>query len=876
MSLRKISLLTLFLLLSTLGSFAQISIGADIENIDYNNPKEYTVGGITVSGVQYLDPNVLIMVTGIQIGDRIKIPGDKITQGIEKLWRQGLFEDIKMIASRIEGQNIFLEIKLTERPRLSKFSFSGVKKSEADDLRDQLKLVAGDVVTDNLIMRTKARITKFYTDKGYLNAEVDLVQSKDTTRLNNVALKINVKKHSKVRIARINIHGAHNLSPYKVKGAMDETHERSIFRPLSGIDTLAFGMAKEFVTMDMNGILDQMETWFQDHIRVRIFNSSKFIRDDYETDKVNIIKKYNSIGFRDAFIVKDSVYKNPDKSVSIDLWINEGPKYHFRNITWVGNTKYTSENLSQVLGIQKGDIYNEELLETNLSYNPNGFDVSSLYLDDGYLFFNATPVEVKVENDSIDLEIRIYEGKQARLSKVSIRGNDRTNDHVIIRELRTRPGQLFNRSEIIRTQRELAQLKYFNAEKLGIDYTPNPQDGTVDLEYKVEETSADQVELSGGWGYGRIVGTLGFSFNNFSLKRFFKKDAWRPIPNGDGQKLALRFQTYGAGYIAGSVSFTEPWLGGKKANAFTTSYSYSRYTNGYSSSDTNFAKFVIHGIGFSLGKRLNWPDDYFTLYQAINIQRYDLQNYSTIFDVGSGDGQFNNISYTIAIGRRSDDNPIFPRKGSDISLSLELTPPYSLFSSKNYSTLSEDEKYQWIEYHKWKFSGAWYTQLVGDLVLSSKMRFGFLGYYNNEIGTTPFERFYLGGDGLSGYNNLDGREIIALRGYTNESILPEYFADKTIGGSIYSKYTLELRFPLSLNPNATIYALGFLEGGNSWNKFAKFNPFNVYKSAGLGMRIFLPMFGILGLDWGYGMDPVPGNASANGGQFHFSINQSID
>ncbi|MDD2964960.1 MAG: POTRA domain-containing protein [Bacteroidales bacterium] len=875
MKIKILLLPILILILTAQQVFPQIAIGSD-ESIDYNNPKEYSIGGVTVTGVQYLDPSVLVMVSGLQVGQSVKIPGEQITAAIEKLWKQGLFENVRIVASRFEDKVVFLEIQLTERPRLSKFSFSGVKKSEADDLREQIRLVSGDVVTDNLIIRTKNQIKKHFNEKGFLNTEVAIDQQRDTTKLNNVALKITVKKNNKIRIGSINFHGNEALASRKLKGAMEETRERTVFHPLRNLDKLVYNTARNFVRMDMNGITDYAADWYADNVKIRIFKSSKFIRSSYTDDKKKIIEAYNSKGYRDAYIERDSVYRNDDRSVNVDLWVNEGRKYYYRNVTWVGNTKYTADFLNSVLRIRKGDVYNQELLETNLSYNPNGFDVSSLYLDEGYLFFSAQPVEVKVENDSIDLEIRIYEGKQARINKVSVMGNDRTNDHVIIRELRTRPGQLFSRSEIIRTQRELAQLRYFNPEKLGIDYTPNPQDGTVDLEYKVEETSADQVELSGGWGYGRIVGTLGFSFNNFSAKRLFKKGAWKPIPSGDGQKLSLRFQTYGSGYISASASFTEPWLGGKKPNAFTTSFYYSRYTNGLSSDDASFASFVIHGLGFSLGRRLEWPDDFFTLYQSVNLQRYSLKNYSSIFSFGNGNGIFNNLSYTIALGRRSDDNPIFPRKGSDINLSLEVTPPYSLFSGKDYKNLDENSKYEWIEYHKWKLYGSWYNQIVGDLVLATKTKFGFLGMYNSDIGITPFERFYMGGDGLSGYNNLDGREIIALRGYSNESILPEYFNSNTVGGTIFAKYTLELRFPLSLNPNATIYALGFMEGGNTWSKFSKFNPFSIYKAAGLGMRIYLPMFGILGLDYGYGLDEIPGNPNANGGQFHFSINQSID
>lgn len=874
--IKYVSIIFFLSLFAAVNTNAQIIIGQEIESVEYSTPKEYAVGGVTVSGVQYLDPNVLVMLSNIRIGEKIMIPGEEISNAIEKLWKQGLFENVRIVISKIENNNVFLDIQLTERPRLSKFSFTGVKKSEADNLRDEIKLTSGEVVTANLIMRTREKTKKYFTGKGYLNARVDISEIKDTTRLNNVILQIKIDKQHKVRINSITFKGNKNMSSSKLKASLKDTKERSSFRPLNAIDTLTYTILKSAIRMDMNGIVDNAYEWGNDNLKLRIFKSSKFIKEDYDADKINIIKKYNEAGFRDATIVSDTVYRHNNRSVNVVMKIDEGRKYYFRNIVWVGNTKYSNEVLNTYLKIRKGEVYNQELLQTNLSYNPNGFDVSSLYLDDGYLFFNVNPVEVKVENDSIDLEIRVYEGKQARLNKVTIKGNDRTNDHVVIRELYTRPGELFNRNNIIRTQRELAQLRYFNPEKLGIDYTPNTADGTVDLEYTVEETSADQVELSGGWGYGRVIGTLGLSFNNFSARRLFKKDAWKPIPSGDGQKLALRFQTYGSGYMSYSASFTEPWLGGKKPNAFSVSYYHSRYTNSLASSDTNYAKFVINGLSFSLGKRLQWPDDYFQLFQSINIQQYKLDNYSQIFTFGSGNGQYNNLSYILSLSRKSDDSPIFPRRGSELSLQVELTPPYSWFSNKDYKSLPEEERYKWIEFHKWKFNGSWYSALVGDLVLATKYKFGFLGHYNNNLGATPFERFYLGGDGLSGYGSLDGREIVALRGYGNETILPQYFTDKAIGGTIFSKYTLELRFPLSLNPSATIYALGYMEGGNTWDRFSKFNPFKVYRSAGAGIRIFLPMFGVLGLDWGYGFDEVPGYPGANGGQFHFSINQSID
>ena len=472
--------------------------------------------------------------------------------------------------------------------------------------------------------------------------------------------------------------------------------------------------------------------------------------------------------------------------------------------------------------------------------------------------------------------MRIREGKQATINKVTVKGNTRTNDHVVMREIRTRPGQLFSRSDIIRTTRELAQLKYFNAEKIVPTPIPNAADGTVDIEYNVEETSADQVELSGGWGYGRVVGTLGLSFNNFSARSLFKPDAWKPIPTGDGQKLSLRMSSYGKGYISYSASFTEPWLGGRKPNSLSFSYYHSLYSNGVAKDDNKYYAFIIDGMSVMLGKRLEWPDDFFTLVHRLSYQNYRLKNYSSIFSFGTGTGSYHNLSYGITFGRNSVDSPIYPRSGSELAFSVDATPPYSLLNDKDYTTMKEDKRYEWIEYHKWKFNATVYRQLVGNMVMTARAKYGFLGSYNKDIGVTPFDRFYLGGDGLSGTTNLDGREIIGMRGYANESLTPDYYLDTEIGGTIYNKLTLELRYPLSLNPSATIYALTFVEAGNAWLDFKSFNPFSLKRSAGVGVRVYLPMFGLLGLDWGYGFDEVTGISTANKGQFHFSINQSID
>lgn len=857
-------------------SRGQINIGNDQLKLNYQQPEEYEIGGVTVSGVKYLDKGVLIMISGLKVGEKIKVPGDSFRNAIKKLWDQGLFEYVNISATRVEEKLIFLNIELRERPRLSRFSFNGVKKAEADKIREEIQIVRGDVVTDNLIKTASNRIVSYFTGKGYLDAAVDIIQTPDTSKANNVILTFDIHKNDRIKIYNIDIIGNKNLTDQKVLKTFKNTKEKGAFKPFDDVELLIWNSIGAALKFNFDSIPIIANNYINENIKIRIFKSSKYIESDFDEDKQKLIDKYNSMGFRDAKIISDSIYRNDEKTINIDLKVDEGDRYYFGNITWVGNTKYNDELLNSILRIKKGDIYDKEALNTNLSFNPAGMDVSSLYLDDGYLFFQAIPIETRVENDTIDLEIRIREGKQARINKVLVKGNTKTNDRVIVRELRSRPGQLFSRTDIIRTTRELAQLRYFNPETIEPDIQPNPVDGTVDIIYSVEETSADQIELSGGWGYGRIIGTLGLSFNNFSLRNVFKGSAWRPVPSGDGQKLSLRLQSYGKGYISYSMSFTEPWLGGKKPNAFSVSYYHSLYSNGLSKNNPLRSSFTIDGVTFGLGKRLRWPDDFFSLYQAINLQVYNLTNYSSIFPVGDGNGKYNNFNYNIILSRNSVDAPIYARSGSEVSLSLELTPPYSAFSDKNYSTLTENEKYKWIEYHKWKVKANFYTKLIGNLVLSTRTQFGFLGSYNDQLGVTPFERFYLGGDGLSGYNNLDGRELIGMRGYGNETITPDYYLNSNLGGTIYSKYTFEIRYPLSLNPNATIYGLTFLEAGNSWANFADFNPFKVYRSAGFGIRVFLPMFGVLGLDWGYGFDAVPGIPGANKGQFHFSINQSID
>jgi len=853
---------------------AQVTLG-DLQ-LDYNNPKEYEIGGITVSGVKFLDGNVLIMLSGLTVGDRVLVPGSEITNAVKKLWDQGLFEDIRISVTSVIGDQIFLDIYLRERPRLSKFSFSGIKKSDADNIREKIRLVKGDYVTDNLIMKTRNIIKKYYEDKGFLNADVDIELKKDSATANLVTMVINISKNGRVKIYKMNVYGNEHLSKEQISGAFKDTKEMAVFNPMNGLDRMIWESAKAALRIDFVEIASIIEQHAFSNVRLRIFKASKFIPEDFEEDKIKLITKYNSLGYRDAIIVADTITHNDDNTINVNIWVEEGPKYYIRSIVWVGNTKYDDTFLARFLKVKPGDVYNKEALDAALSYDPNGGDLRSLYMDDGYLFFDVIPVEVRVENDSIDLEIRMHEGKQATVRKVTVKGNTKTNDHVALREIQTRPGQLFSRDRLIRSQRQLAQLRYFDAEKLVPNVNPHPEDGTVDIEYLVEETSADQIELSGGWGYGRIIGTLGLSFNNFSLRNLFNWKAWRPVPSGDGQKLSVRVQTYGKGYFSYSFSFTEPWLGGKKPLALSLSYVHSKYSNGFDKSDSLYGYFKIDGVSVGLGSMLKWPDDYFSILNSFNYFRYNTKNYSAIFTFGGGNGAYNALSYAVTLSRNSIDNPIFPRTGSELAVTLELTPPYSLFCSGNidYDTMPYNERYKWVEYYKIKFKGAWYITLIGKLVLSPRIQIGYLGAYNSNLGVTPFERFYLGGDGLTGYNNMDGRELIGMRGYANNSLTPGY--PNTIGGTVYTKNTFELRYPISLNPRATIYALAFLEAGNDWARWKDVNPFNLYRSVGMGIRVFLPMFGLLGLDWGYGLDAVPGVPGANGSQFHFSINSSID
>ena len=865
-------LLFLFLLLSacSLFGYGQIQLISEDESsepvLDFYNPQMYEVGGITYSGVVNFDTRMLLF----KVGDVIEIPGEKISKSIKNIWKSGLYEDVEITLTKVINNVAFLNVQLSERNRLVAFGFRGIKKSQETDLRDKIKLAQGNIVNDNMIQTFINVIKKYYVEKGFYSCTVRAEIMPDEKVNKGVTIVFHIDKGKKVKIDRITISGI-TVPQGKLTKAMKGTKERTRFEIISKADTVFMHMIKNMDYFRSKDLIEHLDDYFSDRVKIRIAKSSKFNRDSYEDDKVSLINKLNDYGYRDAYIAFDTVIFN-ERNANIFIDVQEGSKYYFRNIDFVGNTKYPTKLLKEAIRIEKGDVYNQSLLTERLMQEKNGNDIASLYMNDGYLFFNAVPVEVRVEGDSIDLEIRIREGKQAKYNKITVSGNNKTSDKVILREVTTIPGQMFNRADLIRSQQMLLSMGYFNQESINVIPKPNESDGTVDLEYVVEEASSDQLELSIGYGATGLVLSAGVTFNNFSFKKFFKKDAWTPIPSGDGQKLAFRASTNAIWYQYYTVSFTEPWVGGTKPNSLTASLSYQIQTNGYKKKDDRHAFIKILGLSVSYGQKLKWPDDYFQLSHTILYQRYNVNNYSSIFIFANGFS--NNLSYIFSIGRNSIDAPIYPRSGSEIMFSAQFTPPYSLFSNIDYATATPQVKYRWLEMHKWKFNISWYTRIVENLVLNVRFKSGFMGCYNKNIGISPFERFYLGGDGLSNYA-LDGREVIGMRGYGDSELTP-FIGTEPIGGAIFNKFTAELRYPITLNPSATIYLLGFVEAGNAWLDKRQYSPFKLYKSAGVGVRVFLPMFGLLGFDWGYGFGEVPGKPSAHKGHFHISINSSID
>jgi outer membrane protein insertion porin family len=833
-------------------------------------PRSCEIGGIRITGGEGYEDYVLIGLSGLSVGQTITVPGDEITSAIRRYWRHGLFSHARIEADSIVGDKIYLNIELTQRPRVSDIHYNGVKKSEREDLEAQLGLAKGGQVTPNLIDRAKLLVKRYFDAKGFKNAEVVVLQRDDPSNKKQVIIDVNIDKKDKVKVNEIIIEGNQALTAKRIKNLMKKTNEKN--------------------------------KW------ANMFKTKKFIMEKYEEDKEKIIDKYNELGYRDAIILEDSVSNFDDRTVNIYLKLEEGDKYYVRNISWVGNTVYPSDALAEVLRMKKGDVYNQKLLNDRLSKDDDA--IGNSYYNQGYVFFNVDPVEVNVDNDSIDLEMRIIEGPQASINRVRITGNDRLYEDIVRRELRTRPGELFSKDALERSYRELAQMGHFNPETINPKVEPDAANGTVDINYILESKANDQIEFSAGWGQTGVIGKLSLKFTNFSLKNLFSKSDNRRgiLPQGDGQTLTLSGQTNGSYYQSYSVSFFDPWFGGKRPNQFSVTafyskqtdvndsyynsayynnyynylYGYGNYNSSYYSYDSYYdpdKSVQLYGLSIGWGKRLKWPDDYFTLTAELSYQRYVLKDWQYFL---ISNGRCNNISFGLTLARSSSDNPIYPRSGSDFSLSVNFTPPYSKFDGVDYANMATSyydanyqsdmqKKYKWVEYHKWKFKGKMYTALSNAVkcpVLMSRVEFGLLGYYNKNK-KSPFETFYVGGDGMTGYSGTYATETIALRGYENGALTSSSY------GHAYSRLGFELRYPLMLETSTSIYALTFVEAGNAWSDVKKFNPFDMKRSAGVGVRIFLPMVGMMGIDWAYGFDKINSSMQYSGSQFHFIIGQEL-
>ena len=815
--------------------------------------RKYTIGEITVAGAQSFNELTVITFSGLKKGEEIFIPGERISNVIKKLWDENLFSDVNIYVTNIEDNVADLEINITELPTLNKATITGIRKGKIKELEKELNLNKGAKITQNLITTTRNFITNKYKKEGFYFADVKLkttpeVDSTGTEVGKN--LTINIDRGNKVKVGKIHIEGNQEITDGKLRRSMKNTKQKN---PL------------------------------------RVFKRSKYIQSGFGEDKVTLINEYKENGYRDARIISDSLVVLNDKRLDLYLEVEEGRQHFFGDIRFIGNSVYTDQELRGFLGIQKGDVYNGIELQKRIAddSDPDANDITNAYQNNGYLFSRVNAVEVNVQNDTIDFEIRIFEGREAYFNNITVVGNDKTNDHVIYRELRVRPGQKYSKRNVVRTLRELGQMGFFDPETISPDFkNVNPDTGTLDMEFRVEERGASQIELQGGYGGGGFVGTLGLSFNNFSLRNIFNGEAYKPLPMGDGQKLSLRAQA-SSFYQTYSVSLVEPWLGGKRPVQLSTSFSHTiQYFYDFQArSADRDRRFLITGGSVGLAKRLRWPDDHFVLSHAISFQHYNLKNYNTgLFTFGNGFS--NNLAYTIGISRDNTfTNPVYPLGGSNFSVTAKLTPPYSLFNDVKYSRLESDpelqnedgtpnqslidqKRFNWLEYYKIKFKGTWYTTIIDKLVLRPQAEFGFLGAYNLDRGVPPFERFFMGGDGLGAFS-LDGREIISLRGYPNQSLSSQD------GNTIFNKFSLELRYPITLKQMASIYALTFIEGGATYDGFKDYNPFQIKRSAGAGIRIFMPAFGLLGIDFGYGFDPIPGTFQANGWETHFIIGQQF-
>lgn len=856
--LNKLITLSICLLLTGLTMSAQEVDSLTAEKpsplIDYKEPKTLKVGGFNVEGVQYFDKNIIRSIAGIYVDQEIDIPGDDLAKAIKTLWKQGLFSDVEFRVDTIMDGKVYLTLYATERPRMSNYFFKGIKKGQSEEIGKKITDLKGRPITASLQNTITNIIEDFYQEKGYLTPKVDFITRTDTFAINTASLYIDVDKGVKAKISSIEIEGAEELSIGKVRKTLKETRQKTSFNLIKpeDKDILRKGNIKNVLYKLANLNIETAREFLSERATISLFKGAKYNEEKFIADKRALIDFYNSKGYRDARITYDTVYMPNDKEVKIKIKIEEGKQYYFRNIDFKGNAKYSSDVLSKVLNIKKGDVYNTQLLNQKLTMDPGGADVSSLYYDDGYLFFSIEPKEVGIFGDSIDLEIRVSEGPQATIKNVIIEGNDKTHDHVIRRELRTLPGQKFSRTDLIRSQREIANLGFFDPQATEVVPVPNPQDGTVDIRYRVEEKSADQIELSAGWGGVQgIIGTLGLAFNNFSIKNIPNPKAWSPLPTGDGQKFSIRMQSNGKRFQTYNLSFTEPWLGGRKPNAL----SFSAFRSRFQLIDLNnqvTGNQITNGVSLALGTRLKVPDDFFIFQASLNYQNYGLNNFrERIFSENATieNGSFNNINLRLSLSRNSLDQPLYPTNGSNVSISGQFTPPYSLFRSNSfYKDIDLEDKYRWVEYHKWRITVDWFQSLdkKNKLVFRAAAKFGFIGYYNRITGLAPFERFQVGGNGLPSNIILFGQDIISQRGYG-------VYSDQG-GDAIFNKFTMELRYPLSLNPSATIYGLVFAEGGNSYRSFSTYNPFQLNRSVGLGIRAFLPMFGLLGVDYGIRFD----------------------
>lgn len=888
-------------LLAQVDTVPPVSINPQLlEIFDVKPPKEYTIAGIAVTGNKSFDQNLIISISGLAVGDKMMIPGtDVFSKAITKLWKQNLIADVEVYFTNLIGNNLYVELAIVERPRLADFKFVGVSKGEKDDLDTKSGLFKDRVVTENMKVSAIDAIRRFFADKGYRNLKVSLKEEPAKGLANAVLLTFNIEKGNKVKVNTLNFANNENLPDGKLKKQMKGTKELSRFTLYPPVLSSPFGDTAKTISFNEYlknyGYLSYSKTKeaIDPYFRFKLFSSAKYNPKKYEEDKLKLLDYYNSQGFRDASIIKDTAVTNSKGNLDLHIKMNEGNKYYFGDIIWRGNTKYSDSLLNVFLGIRKGDIYNLEVLNKRLGkqQSADGGDIQSLYMDDGYLFFRVEPIETSVYNDTINFEIRMQEGPQATIGKIEISGNDKTKDYVIRRELRTVPGEKFSRADIIRTQRELGQLGFFNPEKIVPNVVPNSDNGTVDISWGVEEKSNDQLELSAGFGGGiGLTGTLGITFNNFSINNIFNKKTWDPLPSGSGQKLSARIQSNGRAFRTYNFSFTEPWLGGKKRNSFSVSVYNTKQTNSFnqftgqfcrSCGDTSFLK--ITGASISLGKQLKWPDDYFSLVTSINFQQYTLRNYAVNGFGGLSNGVSSNISFRVALARSSTSgSPIFPTGGSNFLSSVQFTLPYSLIGIVN----KTDNEFRYPEFHKWLFNGEYYIPIgTGkgadknrQFILKAAAKYGFIGRYNKERAVSPFERFQVGDAGLSNNFALLGYDIIAHRGYpiyssSDPKVNPEN-TNPSEFFTIYNKYILELRYPFSTSASSTIYGLAFFEAANGWYSFKNYNPFKLRRSAGVGMRFFLPMFGLLGFDYGLGFDRIkPGEPIKSAYKFTFMLGQ---